>query len=290
MVSLLFAHVRRRYLVLLAVVWLFSGVVPSVALAAMPLCKENETAKPAPYNGKGLIELQSNAARATFDVKLDSQASGSDFITFNPKGLKQPGSDALIAAEVTDVPRSNGRALGGVSQVGAGTLKSGRKVVLEACFQDVPRFTAGRYEGTVSIYGPKLADFNYAIVVTTKWPSWIAWLCIVATLVTFVSLSVISGTWKIKGPGKKAARLKRFGFWFTSLVTLVIVAGLAGGTYWTVYANNETWGANKFGDLTGLIAASFAAAAVGFKTAHGLIPHEVAEEPKKPAKPHVASP
>jgi hypothetical protein len=270
MFGLLFAHVRRR-VVLLVLLSVLASLVPSVARAETPLCQENETAEPAPENQTGLIELQSNAARATFDVKLDDHTSGSDTITFNPQAGKRPGRDAVIAAEITDSLRLNGQPLGGTLHVGAGPNGSGRRVVLEACLENVPQFTAGRYQGTVSIYGPKLADFNYAIVVTTKWPPWIALLCILVTLVAFVGITIVGGQWKLKLPRGKTP-LHKVGYVFTTLVTLVIVVALAGATYWSVYSSNQTWGENPAGDVLGLIGTSFAAAAAGFATANKLLP------------------
>jgi hypothetical protein len=52
---------------------------------------------------------------------------------------------------------------------------------VEACFEDVNHWYAGSYEGTFRVYGPRITDFNYALVVTTKWPPWVALVVIFAT-------------------------------------------------------------------------------------------------------------
>src|SRR5262249_61468622 len=100
--------------------------------------------------------------------------SGDAEISFALQAGKDVGRKANVAAEVTDLPRLNNHRLGGKVFVAAHPSESGRRVVVEVCLADVSNWDAGRFQGTIAVYGPKLADFTYAIVVTTKWPWWVA--------------------------------------------------------------------------------------------------------------------
>jgi hypothetical protein len=146
-----------------------SACVPPVSAATKP-CKEIERTAPAPANAKNLIELQANPRRPTFNVELDNDLGGDDSISFPPQSGRRPGRTADVAAEFTDPPRYKDHPLEAKRFVAAHASKSGRSIVLYACFEDVPKWSAGRWEGTVALYGPKLHDFTYGVVITTKWP------------------------------------------------------------------------------------------------------------------------
>jgi len=254
--------------------WLFLVSACVVSIGALDVsvahgqtlpCKEAEKTQPAPEKAKNLIELQPNAARPTFDVELDYQTSGDDGISFTPKAGKRPGPEADVAAEFTDAPRFKGHRLKGDRFVAAHATNSGRSVVLGVCFQKIPKYAAGRYEGTVSVFGPKLADFTYAIVVTTKWPRWTAWVAILITILGSLIVAIITGA--LTGPSQRSD----WKGWLRLSFAVVFALALAALPYWSVYASNETWGSTPPADLTALVTATFAAAAGGFATAGKLL-------------------
>lgn len=235
-------------------------------------CKEHETSAPAPENAKNLLELQPNAARPTFDIELGYATSGSDGISFVPKAGKRPGQRAKVAAEFTDAPRFEGQRLGGDQFVAAEASESGRRIFLQACFESVPQYAAGRYAGTLAIYGPKIADFTYAIVVTTKWPRWTALLTI--GLVFFFAIGVAFFTDVLTFPERKKGTTSKGERWkgYVKVAFAAVFAGvLAALSYWSVYASNETWGSDPPSDLTALASAAFAAAVGGLVTARKLL-------------------
>jgi hypothetical protein len=95
----------RRLFFVSACVIAAGALDTSIAQAQTQPCKEAEKTQPAPEGAQNLIELQTNAARPTFDVELDYHPSGDDDISFTPKAGRRPGSDADVAAEFTDAPR-----------------------------------------------------------------------------------------------------------------------------------------------------------------------------------------
>lgn len=245
---------------------------PAVALGQEPTqpCKEIETStQPAPEDATNLIELQSNAARPTFDVELAFSSSGADDISFTPKARKRlVGNSADVAAEFTDAPRFEGHRLKGDNYIAAHASKTGRQLVLEACFEKIPSMTAGRYEGTVSIYGPRLSDFTYAIVVTTKLPRWVPIATILATVLFALIVAMITGQLAPPARGKDKPDWKGYGRVLVALVLAVVLAALP---YWSVYASNETWGSTFAADMTALVTATFAGVVAAFATAKKLL-------------------
>jgi hypothetical protein len=237
-------------------------------------CKETERSRPAAESAKNLLELQPNAARPTFDVELGYATSGSDEISFVPKGGKRPGQQADVAAEFTDAPRFNGHRLGGDKFIAAHASESGRRIVLEACFENIPQYAAGRYAGTVSVYGPTITDFTYAIVVTTKWPRWTALSTIGLTILGSFIVAFFTGVLTFPKRKRGAASKNDDDAWkgyLKLLFAVVLAAGLATLSYWSVYASNETWGSTPPSDLTALVGAAFAAAVGGLVTARKLL-------------------
>jgi hypothetical protein len=266
------SRLRRRLPLAIALVLAIAALGAAVARGqAAPPCKELETTQPAADNAQDLIELQPNPLEPTFSVQLDDHSAGDDDITFLPKGGQRPGTDADVAAEFNDVPRYKGNRLGGERFIAAHAGKSGRSIVLFVCFDKVPAYAAGRYEGTVSLYGPKLADFTYPIVVTTKWPKWIAWLAIGITIVGSLIVGLLTGS--LSRPAKRSANNQKVDWkgWLRLPFAFVLAVALALLPYWSVYASNETWGSTPPSDLTALVTATFAAAIGGFATAKKLL-------------------
>jgi hypothetical protein len=248
---------------------------PSGAAQAEP-CDEDEQTDPADPDAQNLLELQTNAKRPTFVIKLDYASSGTDWISFVPKGGKRPGRNADVAAEFTDALSFEGERLGGVQRIAAHANKSGRWIVVEACIRDIPDRTAGRYEGTISVFGPPISDFTYAIVVTTKWPRWAAIVTMFATVLLALAIAVYTDQISVSRQG--------FRNWKTYIrvpVTVVIALVLAAIPYWSVYENNETWGAALGADLTALVTATFGATVAGIAAANRFLAGDSTEDDTK---------
>lgn len=249
-----------------------SGALIAVAVAVTPwgvaaasapelparACDEQEQTEPAAEGATDLFELQPNTARPTFEVSLEDNSEGSDEISFVPREAKRIGRSADIAVEITDFPRASGERIDAQISIAAHANKSGRRAVVEVCLADVASFAAGRYEGTVSVFGPRFADFNYALVVTTKWPWWSAVAAIAASMIFFIFVAAVTGLVVLDITASKS-RSAAAGF--AGLFVAVIVGGL---TYWSVYATSETWGADPATDLTAIAIASFTAAMAAF--------------------------
>ena len=243
--------------------------------AQQPPCMENEqNIEPSSTDEQNLIELQPNAARPTFEVGLTDKPSGDDKIYFTPKGGRRIGHDAMLAAEVTDPPRSGSQPLDGKLFVAAHGTPSGRTAVVEVCFKDHSPFKAGRYQGTIAVYGPKLTDFSYALVVTTKWPWWSAAGLIAIALLGFALIAVISD---FSGSGKKKGNLT---YWAGLVFGIVIGVVLGALTYFTIYNKNATWGDDPGTQITALAIATFTAATGGLLAGRRLLPTQAAGEAK----------
>lgn len=220
-------------------------------------CKENENAtKPASSNATNLIELQPNKSRPTFDVGLADKSSGKDNITFSPKAGERIGTD--VAAEVLDAPRANTHPLHATISAAAHPSKSGERAVVEVCLEGVSPWYAGTYQGTINVYGPRISDFSYALVVTTKWPWWVAILVIGATVIFSALVFFLL-------PQTPNVTLKRdWRYWLAAFVGVIVGGVLAGLTYWSLYQANDTWGSDPQAQILALVMASFSATVVGY--------------------------
>jgi uncharacterized membrane protein len=236
-----------------AVLALSVGTVEHAAAAeSPPECDEPATVKPARRNALDLIELQPNALRPTFDIGLGHETSGADEISLRPKAGERFGP--RVAAELLDRPRKGSQALEGEIRISARPSKSGRVVIVAACLEGVSQWKAGRYEGVVAVYGPRIADFNYALVVTSKWPWQVAALLIVGT-VLFSALILFFARRPAAGSAQSNAIATVAGF--------VVGALLAGLTYWSNYVTSDTWGDDPQAQITALVLASFSATVLG---------------------------
>jgi hypothetical protein len=154
--------------------------------------------------------------------------------------------------------------------VAAHPSQSGRSVVVEACFENVNHWYAGSYEGTIRVYGPQIADFNYALVVTTKWPPWVALVVIFATVV--FSVLVLLFLPQVPNPALNLPAQKTFWEelkamwrpWLGLFLGIVVAAVLAGLTYWTNYEANDTWGSDPQAQILALALAAFGATVIGY--------------------------
>jgi hypothetical protein len=174
-----------------------SLIVTAPAFAQVSECKnEPEKANAAPLGAKDLIQLQPNAARPTLDIALADKSGGTDKISFLPKAGRRVGVGTRVAAELTDAPRTGSAPLGGDIFVRANGTATARGVWRSQSawriFQDS---RPAVYLGTITIYGPDFADFNYALAITTKWPWWSAVTIIGVVLVAFAAIALISDFW-----------------------------------------------------------------------------------------------
>ena len=244
----------------------------------VPACKENEK-ETQPASAANPIELQANKARPTFDVGLADKSEGNDSIFFSPKADDR--IDNQVAAELLGAPRAGKHRFHGLIFVAAHPSQSGRSAVVEACFEDVNHWYAGSYEGTFRVYGPRIADFNYALVVTTKWPPWVALFVIFATVVFSVSVFLflpkvpnptlnpqvpaLEGGSKATGWERLKAKLKvSWRPWLGLILGIVVAVVLAGLTYFTTYDANDTWGSDPQGQILALALAAFGATVIGY--------------------------
>lgn len=239
----------------------------SISLATAPgqakpipapmLCKANEqNTEPSAPDAKDLIELQPNAARPTFDVGLGDKSSSDDKISFTPKGGMRVGRKVDLAADMTDPPRSGTQPFRGNVFVAAHGTSSGRTAVLDVCIEDHSHWKAGRYQGTIVLYGPKFVDFSYALVVTSKWPWWTAAGIIGLVLLAFLVVTIVTDVFSTKD-------LKTVGYWFGVAAGLIVGIVLGALTYFTIYNGNDTWGDDPGTQITALAIASFTAATGG---------------------------
>ena len=225
------------------------------AEAKVALCKENEK-DTQPASGANPIELQVNKARPTFDVGLADKSEGNDNIFFSPKAGER--IDSHIAAELLGTPRAGKHPFHGLILLAAHPSQSARSAVVEACFENVNHWYAGSYEGTIRVYGPQITDFNYALVVTTKWPPWVALVVIFATVI--FSVLVLLFLPQVPNPPLKADWRPWLGL-FLGIVVAVVLAGL---TYFTTYDANDTWGSDPQGQIPALALAAFGATVIGY--------------------------
>ncbi|HEY7604365.1 MAG TPA: hypothetical protein VH760_08875 [Gaiellaceae bacterium] len=241
---------------------LSAAAARGAATDGVPACKEVETTEPAADDATGLILLQSNAARPTFDIALADKSDGDDQITFTPTGGMDLGRTADVAAELTDFPRRSTHRLHGLVSVAAHPSKSGERVVVEACLENVRNWDAGQYKGTVSVYGPTIADFSYAVVITSKWPWWVAVAVIGATVIFSLLIVVLLGPKPSRKPWK----------WALSVgIGFVVGVFLAALSYWSVYVTNDTWGEDPQAQIVALVMASFAATVAGYGAIQGAL-------------------
>jgi hypothetical protein len=244
-----------------------SLIVTAPAFAQVSECKnEPEKANAAPLGAKDLIQLQPNAARPTLDIALADKSGGTDKISFLPKAGRRVGVGTRVAAELTDAPRTGSAPLGGDIFVRANGTASARRVEVAVCLANIPRFAAGRYLGTITIYGPDFADFNYALAITTKWPWWSAVTIIGVVLVAFAAIALISD---FSGSEKKKMTWS-YGGGLVIGISIGLVLGAL--TYFTIYSKNATWGEDPGTQITALAIASFTAATGGFLAGRRLFP------------------
>ena len=150
--------------------------------------------------GQKGIELQSNRARPTMAIALADKESAVDFITFStksspagPAGLCLTSRGARTSAVLTEFPRSlsPGCHLTAKSRPRRPQRQVPQWFNLELCVVRGAPLKAGAFQGTARIYGPAVADFDYAVIITQKWPWYIA-----AAILWYAGLLFLIAAWQ----------------------------------------------------------------------------------------------
>jgi hypothetical protein len=254
----------------------FSMMVVAAAITACTItplahadsapCDEGETVASAQEGKSGLVELDVVATRATFDVPLADNRSGEDDIRFPTKAGRRlaPGVNT-VSAQLPQRPRNSSGALGGTYLVAARPDEAGKGVIVDVCVRDTEMFRAGQFSGTIDVFGPKIADFSYAIVITKKWPWWTAATVLGLAILAFVGGAALTGSLTFNISGSKGRKRAATG------AGVVVGAALAALVYWGTYWKNPTWGSDPQAEITALFVAGFTAATGGLALVQRLI-------------------
>jgi hypothetical protein len=287
---------------LVAVVLLILAVLVPAALIAYSLsrtsdnedvlkeCREWKAQRAAPSNDGG-VELQSNRARPSMVIALADTQSHVDMIGFSTKGRQTVPDKPRTRTSVvlTEAPRrAAAERFDGQLEARAETLAGATIVVLKVCVTRGEKLRAGAFQGTARIYGPRVADFDYAVIITEKWPwyiaagiLWYAGLLFVVAAWWTQSLTFSRADTPARGIGKHLATAMGAVIGFAAMVPTFF------GTYW----NNATWGSDPGTQLSGLATAGLTAAFAGLAAAHKLLesgpetPLAEDDEPRGPETP-----
>ena len=237
------------------------ALVPTAQAAAAP--RDCEGAKPssAPTNATGLMELEPNANRPTFDIALDDHRDRDNVLQLARKGKTR--LQALDAgADLIEFPRTGTDRLDGALQLAAKVNPSQTRVEVYACLTSNATWDAGRYEGTFLVYGPNIQDPTYAIVVTAKWPFWVAIVVLAAAVLLFLLIAWTSDSLTFQNDKQRKL--------VPTLVGVAFAIGAAVPVYVSSYASNPTWGSDPATQLLALGTAGLTAATAGLAAAHRL--------------------
>ena len=245
-------------------------------------CVERPARRAAPDN-KG-IELQSNRARPTMAIALADKESAVDFITFSTKFSPQgrqtvpDRQPARTSAVLTEFPRQSAVApFDGQVNTKATTAAGATVVQLKVCVVRGAPLKAGAFQGTARIYGPAVADFDYAVIITQKWPWYIA-----AAILWYAGLLFLIAAWQTNsltfnrpyrdpktpaGGSPHRGVSKVIATVTGTIIGLVAMVPTFFGTYW----NNATWGSDPGTQISGLATAGLTAAFAGLAAAHKLL-------------------
>jgi hypothetical protein len=225
-------------------------------------CKEVKATSAAPpaKQGKG-VELQTNRARPTLAIALADRQSAMDTIAFSTRDRQvvRDERNSRTSAVLLETPRrSAAEPFDGTVDLKAEPWVGGTIVRLSVCVDRGGALKAGAYQGTARIYGPQVDDFDYAVIVTEKWP----WQIAVAIL-WYAGLAFVIVAWQtgsLTFGGDKQVVPVAAGI----TVGLVAMVPTFFGTYW----NNATWGSDPGTHVGGLATAGLTAALAGLAAAH----------------------
>jgi hypothetical protein len=229
------------------------------------MCREVKGKQAAPNNPENPgIELQSNRARPTLAIALADRQSAVDSISFSTKDrlLVPDTRRERTSAVLLETPRRSAtEPFDGDVKVKASPLVGGTIVRLTACVDRGSILKAGAFQGTARIYGPKVADFDYAVIVTEKWPWQIAVAILWYAGLAFVIVAWLTGSLAF-GHEKRVIPVAG-----GIVVGLIAMVPTFFGTYW----NNATWGSDPGTHVSGLATAGLTAALAGLAAAHKVL-------------------
>jgi hypothetical protein len=193
-------------------------------------------------------------------------------ITFQSKGRRPLGK--AISAVLIDVPRRGNDRIDAEVRAKATPFIGGTTARLQVCVDRGSVMTAGSYQGTVRIYGPKVSDFDYAVIVTEKWP-WqfaVALLVLAGGVFVLVAWSTESLTFDLRNTKGREKDL-----WISSLFGIAVAIAAMAPTFFGTYWNNPTWGSDPGAHISGLVTAGFTAALGGLALAKRLTKNDGGE-------------
>jgi hypothetical protein len=223
-------------------------------------CSERKL-RAAPRNAKNLIQLQANRSRPTFTIALADGDRANAALSLVPKNRARVQRDN-VSAQVIEVPRKGSERIHAEVRAAATPGAGGSVVFLRVCVSHAGIFKAGSYEGTVRVYGPRITELDYALVITQKWPWWSA-----AGLLVLAGAAFFIATWLTNSLAFGLNDRKLVASIFGGAVTAAAIVPTFFGAYWT----NDTWGADPGSNVTGLVTAGFTAAVGGLALAERLL-------------------
>ena len=229
-----------------AVVLVVAALGASPVQAAEQTCAEKDGAS-VPASVKNPRELQANAKRANLSVALDGFESADGTVTLPVKDGRKVAKgprDEAATAEIVDVPQRNQRDLDAEIDVSAVPGGGGTNVVVSACVTNSDAWQAGKFDGTIRVYGPRFTEFSYAMTVTQRWPYWLPLLILFMVLAAF---------------GVFEARRAETGKRGTLLFLVIGIIG--GGAAFLQYLSSDTWGDDWTKQIPALAGAAILAAA-----------------------------
>jgi hypothetical protein len=244
---------------------LLQALKPGDGKAELAKCREPKATSAAPpaKQSKG-VELQTNRARPTLAIALADRQSATDTIAFSTRDRQVVRDDRITrtSAVMLETPRrSAAEPFDGAVDLKADPWVGGTIVRLMVCVDRGGALKAGAFQGTARIYGPKVDDFDYAVIVTEKWP----WQIAVAIL-WYAGLAFVLVAWQT---GSLTFRADRQFIPVAAgiVVGLVAMVPTFFGTYW----NNATWGSDPGAHVSGLATAGLTAALAGLAAAHKVL-------------------
>lgn len=253
---------RRLIFLLTVVVALLLSAPPSFATKQQ--CLAGTTTEAARDNATDLVELEPNANRPTFDVALDDDEKVDDEeLRLARKGSLRLGKVTDVGVEVIDPPLAGTERLRGAVHIAATVNQSKTRIIAYVCVRSDSKWDAGRYEGNILLFGPKIQDFTYPLVITTKWPVWVPLVVLGVSATLFFLIAWVTNSLTFQSDDKKKRRV-------ATAVGMVFALVAVAPVFWSSYLNNATWGTDPPAQLIALGTAGLTAATAGLTAAHRL--------------------
>jgi hypothetical protein len=200
-------------------------------------------------------------------------APGENKANFQIKGGKAISrSPAAVSAAMVAAPQDEDfQLLDTDVRLKARAIGRGGDVEVEVCAKRGGAFSAGTHTGTMSIYGPRVEEFRYEVVVPQRWHPVIPVVLLLGTAIIYLIL-----VWRSTlPPGTVNGLAQNVAFGVVAVVGMAV-------TYFSVYMTNPTWGDAVPSDPAGLITG--AATAAGIATAAAIQMRDAAKQKNTPPK------